>query len=302
MEYKKVYTAVTIGLGAVFFYSLFNLFLNLFKGFGFQFTYFLYFIPVLVGITGLLIFVTSGYKKSGLLRMYMCYQVFSCPFMIFYYYNFFFNRPVDFMNAPISISWQFYAGIFLNIIAVAAGVIGLWYIGKRRLPKITYFGQGENKVGQFVPANGSLRFANRIIDGLLIIYTAFWSVSSYFSFRSSSFYRHDDITDSPALLYIIEIPALIIYYLLLEGIFNTTAGKCATNTTIVNNSAEKPGFAKILGRTFCRLIPFDAFSFFAAGARGWHDSIPNTYVVETVDIDDAADEITLDAELDMQKI
>ncbi len=302
MEHKNVYTAVTITLGAVFFYSLANLVLNLFNSYGLQPMYLLYFIPVLIGITGLLLFLTSGYKKSGLLRMYMCFQVFNFPFLVFYYYNFFFNRPDEFGVSNITIPWQFYVSILINILSFAASAAGLWYIGKRRLPKITYFGEGDSKVGQFVPASGGLRFANRLIDGVIISYTVFWAVSSFFSVRRFSSFRDYDITDSPALLYLIEIPAILIYYLLLEGVFNTTAGKCATNTTIVNDSGERPGFAKIAGRTFCRLIPFDAFSFFGACARGWHDSIPNTYVVESIDAGDVHEhEITLDAEKEIQQ-
>jgi hypothetical protein len=43
-------------------------------------------------------------------------------------------------------------------------------------------------------------------------------------------------------------------------------------------------------------------SFLGAGARGWHDSLPNTYVVESIDVDDVQEyEITLDAETNMQQ-
>jgi uncharacterized RDD family membrane protein YckC len=104
--------------------------------------------------------------------------------------------------------------------------------------------------------------------------------------------------DSPMLLIILEIPFLLLYYSILEGIFNTTAGKCVTGTTIVNETGERPGFGTILLRTFCRLIPFEPFSFFGADARGWHDTITNTYVVKSVDLEDQGlDDIILDAEI-----
>ena len=76
--------------------------------------------------------------------------------------------------------------------------------------------------------------------------------------------------------------------------FNTTPGKCATNTVIVNEAGNRPNFGQILGRTFARLIPFDALSFFSA--RGWHDSLSGTYVVSAANNETATDEITLDAE------
>lgn len=301
MEHKKVYDAISIILGVLFLYALFNLVQGLVKTYSYTFAYFFYIILVLLGITGLLLFVTSGYKKSGLLRVFMCYEIFSFPFTAFYYYTIL-NRDTSLPYMNYSFGWQFYAGIIVNLLYVAVSAVGLWYISKKRVPKIIYFGTGENRTGQFAPANGGLRFANRLIDAVIIITVLLRSLTSYYSAGGNNFFRSADIDESPLLLYLIEIPAIIIYYLLLEGIFNTTAGKSATNTTIVNDSGERPGFAKILGRTFCRLIPFDALSFLGAGARGWHDSIPNTYVVESIDAGDIHEhEITLDAEKEMQQ-
>lgn len=298
MEHKKIYDAVSIALGVLFLYALYNLVQGFIYNHTFTPAYFFYITPVLLGITGLLIFVTSGYKKSGLLRVFMCYELFAFPFTVFYYYTIF-TRDTSLPYMNYSLGWQFYAGIAVNLLYVTVSAVGLWYITKKRVPKIIYFGTGENRVGQFAPANGGLRFANRLIDAIIIVTVALRSISSFYSLRNG-FNRSIDIEDSPFLLYLIEIPAIIIYYLLLEGIFNTTAGKSATNTTIVNDSGERPGFAKILGRTFCRLIPFDALSFFGAGARGWHDRIPNTYVVESIDADDVHEhEITLDAETNL---
>ncbi len=302
MKYKKIYDTVSIVFGVLFLYALYNLVNGLVRSYGFQVTYLLYFIPVLVGITGLIIFVTSNYKKSGLLRMFMCYEIFSFPFTVFGYAHMLSSNLGE-SQYPITLSWQYYLGMFLNVVYATVSVVGLWYISKRRLPKITYFGDGENKVGQFAPAPAWSRFFNRLIDGVIIAIVVIRSISSFFNtrrFSNHNYYSDDsfsNIEDSPLLLYVIEIPAIIIYYLLLEGIFNTTTGKCATNTVIVNEHGSKPNFVQILGRTFSRLIPFEPFSFFNAGARGWHDSLPDTYVVESIDADDESlHEITLDAE------
>ncbi len=301
MKYQKIYTAVAIIFGVLFLYALYNFADALIRNYGFNGSYLLYFAPVLFGITGLIIFVTSGYKKSGLLRMFMCYELFSFPFTVFYYVNLL-QHNTGGQQYTFTASWQFYLGIFFNLVYVATSTVGLWYISKSRIPKIIYFGHGQSRVGQFTPAQAGVRFLNRLTDGVIIVLVVIRSITSFFSFRNSShgYNGYDtNIGDSPLLLYAIEIPAIIIYYLLLEGIFNTTTGKSATNTVIVNENGSRPSFGQILGRTFSRLIPFEAFSFFAAGARGWHDSLPNTYVVESIDADDEWEhEITLDAELD----
>ena len=69
-----------------------------------------------------------------------------------------------------------------------------------------------------------------------------------------------------------------IYYLIFEGLFQTSPVKYITGTRVVNASTmESPGFGKIFIRTLCRRIPFEPFSFF--GQQGWHDSISGTEVI-----------------------
>lgn len=77
---------------------------------------------------------------------------------------------------------------------------------------------------------------------------------------------------------IIVVVVSVVYYTLLEGLFGRSIGKFITGTIVVDENGEKPTFSTAFKRSLCRLIPFDAFSFLG-GARGWHDSIPNTYVV-----------------------
>jgi len=69
-----------------------------------------------------------------------------------------------------------------------------------------------------------------------------------------------------------------IYYLIFEGFFKSTPAKYLTQTSIVNLNNDKVSFSNILGRTLCRRIPFDAFSFF--GKIGWHDSLAYSTVAK----------------------
>jgi uncharacterized RDD family membrane protein YckC len=294
MNTKKTYTVISIVLGLLLAYALYNIVKSFVLGYSLDGNFILYFLPIATGVTGLLIFVTSSFKKSGLLRLYMCYELFSFPFTVLFYVSFFLKDYGEFSYRP-QIDWHFYLGIVLDLLYLSSCLAGLWYLSKKRVPKINYYGTGDDIVGQFNPAGAGLRFANYIIDAVMFVFVL---VKSFLSLRY--WVDKDMLPESAGLIYFFEILLLIIYYLVFEGIFNTTAGKCATGTTIVNELGERPGFAKILGRTFCRLIPFEAFSFFGAEPRGWHDTITNTYVVESINSDDAAmEDIILDAELNM---
>ena len=79
--------------------------------------------------------------------------------------------------------------------------------------------------------------------------------------------------------FLLGVPILIGYYLFFEGLFGRTVGKFVTGTRVVNELGLRPSFKQILGRTFARLIPFEAFSFLGSDSRGWHDSLSKTFVV-----------------------
>ncbi|WP_395680993.1 RDD family protein [Dokdonella sp.] len=80
--------------------------------------------------------------------------------------------------------------------------------------------------------------------------------------------------------YLFGFLVMFAYYVPLELFFGRTLGKLVTGTRVVDENGEPPSAGKVIGRTLCRFIPFEAFSFFASDARGWHDSIPKTYVVK----------------------
>ncbi len=79
---------------------------------------------------------------------------------------------------------------------------------------------------------------------------------------------------------VLGLPIFFAYYLLLEGTTSRTLGKWVTGTKVVNEDGGRPTTGQIIGRTLARLIPLEAFSFLGRSARGWHDSIPKTYVVK----------------------
>jgi uncharacterized RDD family membrane protein YckC len=66
----------------------------------------------------------------------------------------------------------------------------------------------------------------------------------------------------------------------MEGLTGRTLGKLVTGTMVVDENGNKPEFSRIIGRTFCRLIPFDALSFLGEEHSGWHDTISKTKVIK----------------------
>lgn len=88
------------------------------------------------------------------------------------------------------------------------------------------------------------------------------------------------MTPNPLLEVGIGLGVLVGYYTVMEGVFGVTIGKLITRTKVVTEDGSKPGFGMALGRSLCRMIPFEAFSFLGRESRGWHDSITKSYVVK----------------------
>jgi len=82
---------------------------------------------------------------------------------------------------------------------------------------------------------------------------------------------------------LVGVLLVVVYYVVLEGLTGMTLGKMVMGTKVVNESGGSPSFGQILGRSFCRLIPFEVFSFLGNKGFpiGWHDSIPKTRVIKT---------------------
>ena len=73
----------------------------------------------------------------------------------------------------------------------------------------------------------------------------------------------------------------LIYYIPQEAFSGRTLGKLITGTKAISEDGTELTFGQVLGRTLCRFIPFEAFSFLGGNGRprGWHDKIPKTKVI-----------------------
>lgn len=124
-------------------------------------------------------------------------------------------------------------------------------------------------------ADSGVRLANFFIDyavrfGYIFVLMGFEKI----------YQNYLSVEDASALLGFMMLFGLFLYYPLTEYFYGKSVGKMLTRTSVVSVTGEKPSFLQILGRTLCRLIPFEALSFFSDRAVGWHDSFSDTRVVK----------------------
>lgn len=145
-------------------------------------------------------------------------------------------------------------------------------------------------ISQNIIANKGLRFANYLIDLILILVLVFVLTSVFVLL--SDIIGYDA---KPIISYIGEMNKLeehlfgllftIPYYIFMEVMTGRTIGKYLTGTIVVDHEGNKPNLETIIKRSFCRAIPFNALSFLGEKSRGWHDSISETYVVITKELE-----------------
>jgi uncharacterized RDD family membrane protein YckC len=299
MKHKKLFTVISviILLNLLYFTGSTIYFFLQHPDYQYDFPFYSGILLGLLWITAVSLFIFSGFKKVRLFKLYACFAIYSLPFTLWWYFIRFFTNSdgLDIYRQNEEISIGLIVTIFLSLLVPSLCIAALWVLSKEQKAKLTAIQYGDHTEYQFTPAHAGLRIANRFIDVLVILYFF------YFRLVQGRLLTSQPFSNDYLSLVAIELTLFIVYYLLLEGIFNTTAGKCITNTVIVNENGNRPGFVQILGRTFARLIPFEALSFLGSTARGWHDSLSGTYVVPAANGENTTDEITLDAELNAQQ-
>ena len=137
-----------------------------------------------------------------------------------------------------------------------------------------------------MPAGSGLRFANFMLDKIGAFIAAV--VLGLVVVALSGMGHHHDMRQAlPGLGIMIGGVFYLVYYFFFETLWQRTPGKWITGTKVVREDGTKPTTGQILGRTFARIIPFEAFSFFGANTIGWHDRFSGTLVVpSTMSADD----------------
>ena len=148
--------------------------------------------------------------------------------------------------------------------------------------------QKKFKVTAEILASHSQRFLNLLMDyiaQLFLFIIAFAIATTIAEANGNKEFMANFVKNDIAQYTFVTCIALV-YYNFFEIFFARTVGKFITQTIVVDENGEKPNHERILVRTLCRLIPFEIFSFLGITARGWHDSISKTYVVNKTLLDE----------------
>jgi len=121
-------------------------------------------------------------------------------------------------------------------------------------------------------ASNNSRVTNMIAD-TIILNIIYYALITY----SYEIYGADAESD-PLLNLTFLLISFFLVYTVTEYFFSKTVGKFISRTKVVNLDGTKPGLKNILSRTFCRLIPCEAFSFMFL-QNGLHDKFSKTRVV-----------------------
>lgn len=130
---------------------------------------------------------------------------------------------------------------------------------------------------QLVPASSGKRLANYIIDQFVITLFAFGFFFALELSLSLGLAEINSIVDR-----ILGMLFAAFAYIILEGsLKGKTIGKYITQTrAVMQDTGEVPDLNTIIKRSFCRIVPFEAFSFLGEGASGWHDKWSDTMVID----------------------
>ena len=119
---------------------------------------------------------------------------------------------------------------------------------------------------------GGARFGHYIIDYIILMF-----LNVLLVFMGVISYEISPTSGVDLFFNVASILLTLMYYFTLETTLGYTVGKLITNSVVVDEYGEKPDATRILGRTFSRLIPFEALS--CLSERGWHDKFSKTFVV-----------------------
>ena len=125
-------------------------------------------------------------------------------------------------------------------------------------------------------ASESRRFLNFVLDNTLVRLLGFAFQPMFVAVA-----KMVKMNGWPGLLYYLAFYFLVlsVYYVPQEVFWGRTLGKFVTGTKVISADGTSPTPLQIVGRTFCRMIPFDWFSYLESCPVGWHDRFSSTRVV-----------------------
>ncbi|HSI69727.1 MAG TPA: RDD family protein [Gillisia sp.] len=125
------------------------------------------------------------------------------------------------------------------------------------------------------------RFLNFIIDILILLVLTY-----LLSLFVDLFIQTSDQDLLQLYGYLFMFGSFFAYYAVMEIMYQKTLGKFITKTKVVKVDGSRPETSDIIGRTFCRFIPFDRISFLFT-KTGIHDYLSKTRVVKDISVKNA---------------
>lgn len=135
------------------------------------------------------------------------------------------------------------------------------------------FKQSDETVKPRHYAGAGKRFVNLLVDTIVFYILVMLSAVFYVIITQQA-----EMGNFTA--YFMSFSIMIFYYTIIEGLTGKSIAKFITKTKVVNIDFSKPDIGTIFIRSLCRIIPFEPFSYLGSDARGWHDTITKTYVID----------------------
>jgi uncharacterized RDD family membrane protein YckC len=241
---------------------------------------------------GIAIYYNSGKLKRGALLCLSAFALIKCMCII----------PIVLDQVVFSEMWKFIdqkekTHIILTLLfyalMITISLLALLFFAKKDRAAIKSYMEGS--AIKEIPANSEnilegddlavtdtmlsatkeKRFVHYLVDSIIIILVMSPVFDFLFTFIKGNIYdRNYDRLD----IFLSTYLATVFYYAFFELLFHSTPGKYLTQCRVISENGDKPNIGQVIGRSFCRLIPFEHFSFL--GNRGWHDSITRTDVAE----------------------
>jgi len=145
----------------------------------------------------------------------------------------------------------------------------------------------------------SVRFGHYILDNVYISIIASSTIMDLYNFFNSGLDALNSLNIF-APIFAMVIP--FVYYFATEAIFKQSIGKVLTGSYVRSQNGKPANTAQILGRSLCRFIPFEAFSFLTDPMAKWHDKFSGTEVFYSSSIDMRKEEdIIMDHLIDAER-
>ena len=138
-------------------------------------------------------------------------------------------------------------------------------------------------------ASHGKRLVNVLVDGIILsilnnsISTIIVPQPEFVYDSNFGNYSYQAVTDWNMLIlsFVLSILLQVFTYTLMEqNLQGRSIAKFLTRTKVLSKDHTTPTFKQIHIRSWCRLIPFEAFSFLGKKPTGWHDTLSKTIVVD----------------------